>query len=96
MEFADEMGFLIIEEIPIYQLNKEQFTTLYLINAQHQLWEMIHRDQNHTSADCMVCGTECETNCPEGREFFKSLLEVSRKLDPPVIKLMSRIDPCLI
>ena len=32
---ADEMGFLILEEIPLWGMWKEQYTKPYLMNAQH-------------------------------------------------------------
>jgi beta-glucuronidase len=82
IELADEMGFIILEEIPLWQLKKSQFTSQYLVNAQQQLWEMIHRDKNHTSVVAWLISNECETDSIEGREFMKALIEMSRELDP--------------
>jgi beta-glucuronidase len=82
LEMADEMGFIILEEIPICGLNINQYTDQYLINAQQQLWEMIHRDKNHPSVIAWVISNECDTNSSQGRDFMKKLLEVSRELDP--------------
>ena len=54
VELADEMGFLIIEEIPVYRFTKKQYNSEYLMNAHSQLWEMIHRDKNHCSVIAWV------------------------------------------
>lgn len=82
IELADEMGFLIIEEVPIYRLGLEQYNSDYLMNAHQQLWEMIHRDKNHCSVIAWVNACECDLNSKESIAFMRNLLEMSRDLDP--------------
>ena len=82
LSLADEMGFLVLEEAPIRKLGKEQYNSKYLVNAQQQIWEMIHRDKNHCSVIAWSISSDCDTSIPEGREFMQTLLEISRELDP--------------
>ncbi len=82
IELADEMGFLIIEEIPVYRLKEEQFNSEYLINAHQQLWEMIHRDKNHCSVIAWISACECDISSEASVNFIRNLLEMSRELDP--------------
>ena len=82
LSLADEMGFLVFEEAPIRKLGKEQYNSNYLVNAQQQIWEMIHRDKNHCSVIAWSISSDCDTSIPEGRDFMQTLLEISRQLDP--------------
>jgi beta-glucuronidase len=82
IEIADEMGFLIMNEIPLWHMKEAQYSTPYLINAQKQLWEMIHRDKNHTSVFAWSIANESDTDTPVCREFMKCLLDIARDLDP--------------
>jgi beta-glucuronidase len=82
MDLADELGFLILEEVPVCQLKEAQFGDNYLVNAQKQLWEMIHRDKNRTCVIAWSMGNECETACQKGRDFMQNLIDVARTLDP--------------
>lgn len=82
LTLADEMGFLVIEEAPLRKLGKEQYNSKYLVNAQQQLWEMIHRDKNHCSVIAWSISSDCDTSIEEGREFMRTLIEISRELDP--------------
>ncbi len=82
LSLADEMGFLVFEEAPIRKLGKEQYNSNYLVNAQQQIWEMIHRDKNHCSVIAWSISSDCDTSIPEGRDFMQTLLEISRVLDP--------------
>ncbi|WP_371804373.1 glycoside hydrolase family 2 protein [Candidatus Lokiarchaeum ossiferum] len=82
LDFADEMGFLVLEEIPVYRLRKEHYTPEMLINAQQQLWEMIHRDKNKCSVIAWIVSSECDTESEEGNKFMSTLLQISRDLDP--------------
>jgi beta-galactosidase/beta-glucuronidase len=82
LELADEMGFLVLEEIPVYRLGREEYTNDYLMAAQKQLFEMIHRDKNHCSVIAWLISAECDLTIPEGYTFMKNLLDISRELDP--------------
>ena len=82
LSLADEMGFLVFEEAPIRKLEKEQYNSTYLVKAQQQIWEMIHRDKNHCSVIAWSISSDCNTSIPEGRDFMQTLLEISRELDP--------------
>ncbi|MHA1777062.1 MAG: hypothetical protein DRO88_09595 [Promethearchaeia archaeon] len=82
LELADEMGFLILEQIPVCGFTTKDYSKEYLTIAQKQLWEMIHRDKNHCSIITWLVGSDCETNSKEGREFMEELLALSRELDP--------------
>jgi beta-glucuronidase len=82
VDLADEMGMLIIEEIPVYRFKEEQYNANYLVNAQQQLWEMIHRDKNNCSVIAWVVACECSLGSPASVDFMKNLLELSKELDP--------------
>ncbi|WP_457557479.1 glycoside hydrolase family 2 protein [Candidatus Harpocratesius sp.] len=82
LELADEMGFLVLEQIPVWGFSRDDYTKDYLTNAQKQLWEMIHRDKNHCSIITWLVSSDCETHTEEGRKFMQELLSLSRELDP--------------
>lgn len=82
LELADEMGFLVLEQIPVWGFTDEDFTKENLSVAQKQLWEMIHRDKNHCSVITWIVSSDCETGTEKAKEFFAELLTFSRELDP--------------
>ncbi len=82
LEFADEMGFLVIEEIPVHKLKDDNLNSEILEKASQQVWEMIHRDKNHCSIIAWMISSDCETSSKEIYEFSKTLIEISRSLDP--------------
>jgi beta-glucuronidase len=82
IELADEMGFLIFEELPLFRLKKENYNASTLVNAQQQMFEMINRDKNHSSVVAWILSNECDLESPEGLNFMSALMEVGRELDP--------------
>ncbi|MHA1584776.1 MAG: glycoside hydrolase family 2 protein, partial [Promethearchaeota archaeon] len=82
ISMADELGFLVLEEIPVYLLTKEQYKSEYLITAHQQLWEMIHQDKNHCSVVAWIISSECELESKEGYDFMKNLIDLTHELDP--------------
>ena len=89
--FRSLLGFLVLEEIPVYRLRKEQYTPELLMNAQQQLWEMIHRDKNKCSVIAWIISSECETESPEGQQFMQKLLQISRELILPLYRRTSKL-----
>ncbi|MHA1619252.1 MAG: glycoside hydrolase family 2 protein [Promethearchaeota archaeon] len=82
LELADEMGFLVLEQIPVWGFSDEDFNKKNLVEAEKQLWEMIHRDKNHCSIITWVISSDCETGTAKSREFMSNILTLSRELDP--------------
>ncbi len=82
IELADEMGFMIIEDLPVYGLKEEHYNKKYLTSATQQLWEMIHRDKTHCSVVAWVLADSCEITSENSKIFIKNLVVLSRELDP--------------
>ena len=77
---ADEKGFLVWSEIPLYWTISWDSSEVYQ-NAVQQLNEMITRDKN--KASIILWSVANETPISEARtKFISSLIEVSRKQDP--------------
>lgn len=97
MQLADQLGFLVINEIPAVGLNFEDppdATQARLEQCQQQIRELIARDKNHPST-IMWCvanepmgGPLLGTGVPvpaaveAGMAFFKELSTNARQLDP--------------
>ena len=99
-QFADEEGFLIIDEIAAVGMMRSthnfvaagsgKYTSFFeaptvpqlLENHKHQVEEMITRDKNHPSVFAFSLFNEPETISKEAGEYFSSVFETARKLDP--------------
>ena len=79
-QIADEMGILLLEEIPVYWAlefaNSQTFD-----DAQNQLEELIRRDRNRASVIIWSVGNE-NPDSEERFSFMRRLVEKARTLDP--------------
>lgn len=98
MALADRMGMLIIDEIPITELNfadSEELAARRLKQGQVVLSEMIARDKNHPSVILWCIGNEPMVGNPFapanpslapgieiGGQFFRTLYQQAQLLDP--------------
>lgn len=98
MALADRLGILIIDEIPITELNfadGEELTARRLQQGQFVLSEMIARDKNHPSVILWCIGNEPMVGNPfgpahpslasgieKGGQFFQTLYQQAHSLDP--------------
>lgn len=97
MQLADQLGFLVINEIPAVGLNFEdppEATAARLAQCQQQIRELIARDKNHPSTIMWCVANEpiggpllgAGPPVPEaveaGTRFFRQMAADTRKLDP--------------
>jgi beta-glucuronidase len=98
MALADRLGMLIIDEIPITELNfadSAELTAERLQQGQQVLSEMIARDKNHPSVILWCIGNEPMVGNPfgptnpsltsgieKGDQFFQVLYQQAHLLDP--------------
>ncbi|PLW77788.1 glycoside hydrolase family 2 protein [Cohaesibacter celericrescens] len=79
-QIADEMGFLLWEEIPVYwAIDFENPATLR--DAENQLIELIKRDRNRASVVIWSVGNENPDSDPR-LNFMRSLVETAKQFDP--------------
>jgi len=94
LDLADEMGFLVFQDFPIQGFTEKEFKDpKYLINAQKQSWEMIHRDKNHTCVVGWIHMAECDTSCDASVDFIKELYEIGKDIDPSRFHIYITNDP---
>ncbi|WP_421980641.1 glycoside hydrolase family 2 protein [Roseibium sp.] len=77
---ADELGFLLWEEIPVYWAIDFANPATYR-DAENQLAELIKRDRNRASVIIWSVGNE-NPDTDARLEFMRGLAETARKLDP--------------
>lgn len=76
---AEEMGFLVWDEIPVYWTIQWENPATY-VNAEHQLTDMIIRDRNR--ANVIIWSVANETpRGPVRLEFLRKLIAKARELD---------------
>ena len=82
MMLADQLGFLIIDEIPAVGLYfREDGLEKRLSLCQQQLKELVARDKNHPSVIMWSIANEPHSDHPGAAPFFQSLTELTRSLD---------------
>jgi beta-glucuronidase len=80
LRMADEMGFLVWSEIPVYWTVMFEDQAVYA-NAKNQLTEMITRDKNRASI--IMWSVANETPSTKARlSFLTNLIQAARTLDP--------------
>lgn len=85
VRLAEEMGFMLWEEIPCYW-NIDWSSEETHANAENQLVEMISRDYNRAAV--IIWSVANETPCtPERLDFLGKLISKARSLDP--VRLVS-------
>lgn len=77
---ADELGFLLWEEIPVYWAIDFANPSTYA-DAENQLCELIHRDYNRASVILWSVGNE-NADTDERLEFMKNLALKAKAMDP--------------
>lgn len=83
LDIADEMGLLVMEEVPAYWMSAAQMGDPEIrAKAEQQVREMVLRDRHHPSVILWGVGNEVSSHTPEGEEFLCRLAEVVRELDP--------------
>lgn len=83
LDWADENGMLIIEEIPVWQMTDPQLIDPILqAKAAIQAREMVERDWNRPSVIGWSGGNEYNTWTPEGDLYSKFITDFFRSLDP--------------
>ncbi len=82
MQLADQLGFLVIDEIAAVGLYfGDEGTPRRLELCQQYLRELIARDKNHPSVIMWSIANEPDSNHDEAEGFFRNLTELTRSLD---------------
>ena len=83
LDYCDRHGILLIPEIPIWQFSEKQFQDPKLVALARQMMrEMVEEAYNHPSIFAWSVCNESATYTPGGREYFKTLYELLKGLDP--------------
>ncbi|XP_036330355.1 beta-glucuronidase-like isoform X1 [Rhagoletis pomonella] len=80
MQFADEHGFMIINECS--GVNADIFDQLLLRNHKSSLEQLIHRDRNHASVVMWSIANEPRSSHSQADNYFKILSNYTKSLDP--------------
>ncbi len=93
MQLADQLGFLVIDEIASVGLYfGDEGTPRRLELCQQYLRELIARDKNHPSVIMWSIANEPDSNHDEAEGFFRNLTELTRSLDDTrPVTLVNRI-----
>jgi len=82
MDLADQLGFLIIDEIPAVGLTfNKSFIDKHLELCQKYIEELIARDKNHPSVIMWSLANEPQSS-GHSKEFFRKLFDRAKQLDP--------------
>jgi len=82
LDYCDEAGLLVVEEIPYWQFGPEQFDRDSVLEAgERMLAEMIDRDYNHPSVVAWSLHNECATDTDALLEATESLAATARERD---------------
>lgn len=83
LDFCDRNGILLVPEIPIWHFSEQQFTDPKVIAlAKQMMTEMIEQDWNHPAIFGWSVCNESSTHTPGGREYFRTMYEMVKGLDP--------------
>ncbi|UCH10043.1 MAG: beta-glucuronidase [Fidelibacterota bacterium] len=87
MQLADQMGFLVVDEVPAVSLNLKYATDQTLQQHKQALTELITRDRNHPSVIAWSVGNEAgiwgeaEAVTEKGIGYWKDIFQHTRELD---------------
>ncbi|WP_344427058.1 glycoside hydrolase family 2 TIM barrel-domain containing protein [Amycolatopsis minnesotensis] len=80
---ADELGILVMEEVPVTQANAAQLASAKTRDyAKTMLRRQIDRDRGHASVVFWSVGNENATNTDAGAEYVRALVGYGKQLDP--------------
>ena len=83
LDAADELGFLVVEEINVTQAKKEQLASDKTRDfARDRLTRMIRRDRGHPSVVTWSVGNENHTQTDEGAAYVRDTIAYGRERDP--------------
>jgi beta-glucuronidase len=93
MQLADQLGFMVIDEIPAVGLYfREDGLTRRLELCQQYIDELITRDKNHPSVIMWSIANEPLSTRPEAKSFFRTLYDQVKTLDPSrLVTLVSSV-----
>ncbi|MFG2631751.1 glycoside hydrolase family 2 protein [Streptomyces sp. NPDC048473] len=83
LDVADELGFLVIEEINVTQrFNADVLTSPEVIAfGKERLTKLIDRDRSHPSVIAWSVGNENGTETVKGADYVRQITEFGKKLD---------------
>ncbi|XP_076275935.1 beta-glucuronidase-like [Rhynchophorus ferrugineus] len=79
MDLADQLGILIINEVP--SVNTDLFGDDLLENHKKAFTELYNRDKNRPSVVAWSCANEPRTQYPESGPYFQEVIEHMKSLD---------------
>lgn len=83
LDFCDRNGILLVPEIPIWHFSERQLTDPKVIAlAVQMMTEMIEQNWNHPAIFGWSVCNESSTHTPGGVEYFKTMYDVAKALDP--------------
>nr|MDO8115065.1 glycoside hydrolase family 2 TIM barrel-domain containing protein [Candidatus Sigynarchaeota archaeon] len=83
LDMADELGLMVIEEIPHYIMSPEQMRDpLVLSKGQCMFREMVQGHWNHPSIIAWSVANECKADLPESKSMIRALATAAATLDP--------------
>ncbi|MFG3252300.1 glycoside hydrolase family 2 TIM barrel-domain containing protein [Streptomyces sp. NPDC048172] len=83
LDAADELGFLVVEEINVTQAKKEQLASEKTrAFARDRLDRMVRRDRGHPSVVTWSVGNENHTQTDEGAAYVRDMIAHGRERDP--------------
>ncbi|XP_054283218.1 beta-glucuronidase-like [Macrosteles quadrilineatus] len=90
MDLAEQMGFMVINEVP--SINTHNFTQELLIKHRIALAELINRDKNRASVIMWSVASEPETNSTESGVYFGAVVAFTREKDKtrPITAITNR------
>ncbi|MCP4728202.1 MAG: hypothetical protein GY863_24395 [bacterium] len=92
-DLCDEIGILVLEEIPINRIpNTYIARSDFIEQASQFVSEMISRDKHHPSIIGWGIGSELNSGSPETRQYLDNIAETARRLDSRPLYYSTMID----
>ncbi|ANJ27791.1 glycoside hydrolase family 2 [Agromyces aureus] len=80
LDYADEIGMLLIDEVPVWQNGRHLTNDLEEIKVEFR--EMVERDFNHASIFAHSVANEIESRSEYGRVYLQKMADYSHSVDP--------------